>query len=70
MSSTTEYKGKIMQAALQHAAKDGNSGRFNAEELHTKLKSKLELTGVVELDFENASNIIKELLKDLRSDYI
>lgn len=62
MSNTSEYKLKVMQFALKK--------HLGAEELASKLKSRMEFTGNIEIDLANIIYFLDLIEKEKPSSYL
>lgn len=69
MSNKAEYKFKIIQLAVQQYHKDNNSRFYGAEKLADMLKGKLELTGDAQMDLDTSIEIIKEFVRDSKTEF-
>ena len=64
------YKKKIIYTAIQLAHKDNVNIYYSYESLTKSLNKRLEVTGDDKRDLKTCADIIKEMIRDLNSEYM
>ena len=60
-----EYKTKLIALAIQESQKEGLNTYYSHDKLSDKIRGKVEFTGDIQLDLNNAILLIKEIVGDL-----